>query len=639
VASPATQPVTHQTCCTGGTPCNECQKGPPRLQGPRFDTIAVLEAGRVPVSVPGDAAEVEADSLAARALGTLGGSTMGVTPSGGGVQRAATGIGPSHVDGANLSAELGAGRALDGGVRNRMEAAFGTSFANVRIHADESGAQMAHKLRAQAFTFGSHVGFEQGGYRPGTAKGDALLAHELAHTIQQRTRAPSVQRRTAGGCADDVGVDERRDELRRAGRLAHEQIQAHFAAVLDHEIGWPRATKEIRDACPPPTRPQGRLDLWTHRGNWGEIGEIKSVEGVEWGLLDVQHYLQRSEEVVGRLGRGTPCAVERPSDPIDVERDLRWFGGRIRRNGLQPTFRPLRRGVPMEPTRLGPFWGNPRKELSCELTPGGVVTYWCSPRRRRRRQRAAEQVRVLARPEEDRSRDRERPRALQVVRVDPLFRDVTSRLPSRMAPPGRQFVLAIDEAIYLERVRQRQQEEMDRQIRLMQIDPRGVPMIQLTAPLLPLAVVSGVMIVAILAAGVVAGFVLASEAALPAVAAEVLTVGEAAPVAAPPVFSALPTTGVTLRVIQGAATTAPTAGTITVGSITQGTAAAASLLAAITAAGGEAHAQERAAPYLNRPLIAIRDVTGMTVPRTVAVEGTTFRVIAVLSSGDRGAEE
>src|SRR5262249_10293364 len=54
-------------------------------------------------------------------------------------------------------------------------------------------AQLSAGLNARAFTIGSEVAFGAGEYRPGTLIGDALLAHELAHVVQQRGAAGSSQ--------------------------------------------------------------------------------------------------------------------------------------------------------------------------------------------------------------------------------------------------------------------------------------------------------------------------------------------------------------------------------------------------------------------------------------------------------------
>jgi len=83
---------------------------------------------------------------------------------------------------------------IDPGDRSRMEAAFGDSFADVRVHHDSRAGDFAADLRADAFTLGQHVFFGYGRYRPGTPEGRRLLAHELAHTLQQRGPARPVPR-------------------------------------------------------------------------------------------------------------------------------------------------------------------------------------------------------------------------------------------------------------------------------------------------------------------------------------------------------------------------------------------------------------------------------------------------------------
>ncbi len=66
-----------------------------------------------------------------------------------------------------------------------MESAFGLSFSNVKTHTDSNAATISNQVNARAFTVGNHVAFGAGEYKPGTLIGDALIAHELAHTIQQ----------------------------------------------------------------------------------------------------------------------------------------------------------------------------------------------------------------------------------------------------------------------------------------------------------------------------------------------------------------------------------------------------------------------------------------------------------------------
>lgn len=81
--------------------------------------------------------------------------------------------------------QLGPGRALDGQVRGRMERAFGVSFARVRLHTGPAASRLSEQMNAHAFTVGRDVAFGAGRYQPGHPIGDALIAHELAHVVQQ----------------------------------------------------------------------------------------------------------------------------------------------------------------------------------------------------------------------------------------------------------------------------------------------------------------------------------------------------------------------------------------------------------------------------------------------------------------------
>jgi uncharacterized protein YcfJ len=66
-----------------------------------------------------------------------------------------------------------------------MEPRFGRDFSLVRVHTDGDAAESARALSARAFTAGPDVVFATGGYSPGTPAGRNLIAHELAHVVQQ----------------------------------------------------------------------------------------------------------------------------------------------------------------------------------------------------------------------------------------------------------------------------------------------------------------------------------------------------------------------------------------------------------------------------------------------------------------------
>jgi len=87
-------------------------------------------------------------------------------------------------------AENLAGRPLDPDTRVKMEERFGHEFSQVRIHTDGQAAESAQSLEASAFTSGEDISFDKGEYAPSTEVGKKLLAHELAHVLQQRHAAP-----------------------------------------------------------------------------------------------------------------------------------------------------------------------------------------------------------------------------------------------------------------------------------------------------------------------------------------------------------------------------------------------------------------------------------------------------------------
>jgi Domain of unknown function (DUF4157) len=85
-----------------------------------------------------------------------------------------------------IATARGHGRALDGPVRERVGEALDDPLTDVRVHADDRADALARSVSARAFTTGADIFFAHGEYRPRTASGDALLAHELTHVVQQR---------------------------------------------------------------------------------------------------------------------------------------------------------------------------------------------------------------------------------------------------------------------------------------------------------------------------------------------------------------------------------------------------------------------------------------------------------------------
>jgi Domain of unknown function (DUF4157)/Bacterial toxin 5 len=78
------------------------------------------------------------------------------------------------------------GRPLDPGMRKEMETKFSADFGDVRIHSDRAAAETALNAGARAIAAGDDIAFGPGFYAPTSGTGRRLLAHELAHVIQQK---------------------------------------------------------------------------------------------------------------------------------------------------------------------------------------------------------------------------------------------------------------------------------------------------------------------------------------------------------------------------------------------------------------------------------------------------------------------
>jgi hypothetical protein len=107
-----------------------------------------------------------------------------------------------------IQSQLGSGAPLEGSVKARMERAFGHDFSAVRVHNDGAAAGLSTSLNARAFTIGKDITFGAAEYRPGTLVGDALIAHELAHVVQQQGSSAAMSPMSDhGGARSDLEED------------------------------------------------------------------------------------------------------------------------------------------------------------------------------------------------------------------------------------------------------------------------------------------------------------------------------------------------------------------------------------------------------------------------------------------------
>ncbi len=210
------------------------------------------------------------------------------------------------------------GRPLDRSVRTQMEGAFDADFGNVRIHTGRAAATSARALQAAAYTQGSDIVFGQGNYAPATGNGRHLLAHELAHVVQQR-----AGRVAASDTGRGVAVSDPGDRFERAAE--------ETARVVTRKIS----------RAPTPSA-ETMLGLQATAGNAAVARWRAAASGVPVGA-----------GVVQRCG-GHPCAgnCDHSEDAHETTEEVTATSSSVSRS-TAGTPAIQRAACPATPTRLG----------------------------------------------------------------------------------------------------------------------------------------------------------------------------------------------------------------------------------------------------------------------------------------------
>ena len=133
------------------------------------------------------------------------------------------------------------GAPLQRAARSCMESGFGHDFSRVRVHDGAAAARSASDMQAAAYTVGAHIVFGAGRYAPDTAAGRHLLAHELAHVVQQRGGDVGVMRKSISSLV--IG-DEHDAAERDADRAADRITQGRKASIaVQADATLPRAPR------------------------------------------------------------------------------------------------------------------------------------------------------------------------------------------------------------------------------------------------------------------------------------------------------------------------------------------------------------------------------------------------------------
>jgi hypothetical protein len=109
------------------------------------------------------------------------------------------------------------GQPLDAPARSFFESRFGYDFGSVRLHTNTEAARSARQIGARAYTVGSNIVLGEGQHTMSTQDGRRLLAHELAHVVQQGAAG------TKGGFPKVAGMTTAAGSLRRVSLRVQRQ--------------------------------------------------------------------------------------------------------------------------------------------------------------------------------------------------------------------------------------------------------------------------------------------------------------------------------------------------------------------------------------------------------------------------------
>lgn len=223
------------------------------------------------------------------------------------------------------------GEPLDSATRSFMEPRFGHDFSQVRVHATPGAATSAAAVQARAYTVGQHIVLGAGSPSRGSLSGRLLLAHELAHVVQQsggRGAAPEVSpsaphEADARAAAQAVATGgEARVASRTGIGLARQAVNEMQGVVMvagdlvEETLGLvTRNTGEIEEA------------LATIRDMGGEKGAtadrlLREIEGSD--LAERHRHLRQAQEAAADFVRDRLRSSSRGNRLTTILEALRW---------------------------------------------------------------------------------------------------------------------------------------------------------------------------------------------------------------------------------------------------------------------------------------------------------------------------
>jgi hypothetical protein len=178
------------------------------------------------------------------------------------------------------------GQPLDRQVGARIGAAYGRDFSDVRIHHGTPGAAVASRRSARAVTVGSDVAFAPREYRPGTALGDALIAHELAHVVQQDGATGAAGAPAHGALEADADRAAASAVLAAQGGRTHGVMPALRTGLALQSCKGGASAKTFEDAIKAADYERAAALLAAERDDGRIMDKLRALTATQLGRLD-----------------------------------------------------------------------------------------------------------------------------------------------------------------------------------------------------------------------------------------------------------------------------------------------------------------------------------------------------------------
>jgi hypothetical protein len=277
--------IQRQACSCGGG-CPRCQED-------------IQLQSKLAVGSTNDPAEKQADQIADQVMQSNSKPVqLEATPSAS-LQRKTGGEGNEISEAPSIVHDVlkTPGQPLDDATRSFMEPRLNQDLSNVRVHNDADAAASSQAVSANAYTTGNHIVFNQGQYDPHSGSGKKLLAHELAHVVQQSHGGAQQIQRAPVSMYLDPFPDLSNQQLKKLAKTnpeAAEALRMRYKNMPDAELNrlasrGDAMAKSVRDSRIQPNKmvkgmPKKGQGKFSEPGMYDELTDIIENARAESGI-------------------------------------------------------------------------------------------------------------------------------------------------------------------------------------------------------------------------------------------------------------------------------------------------------------------------------------------------------------------